>query len=467
VYRFQVLEQAINKGVTSIERKTTNINDKIVPIEDWSPNNFRRLIIGFDWACIQHFITSPRSRTLIEKVDLRTVAPKDAELISADANKYKPILNVLTSGRILSSVEEIVFCTKGYPANLLSADYDLRRLITGTTTLENRFPRLRHLSQVPCGVEDLWLLLKETEPKGKLLLDAMKDAKIPCASLLEPHVSDWWVGTMFRPKYYVMDGDKLVKYFDSVKSDFEASERVEKLESLSADKDKAAIEKWVSAANNVFNWCYDLFDKTQEVFDNSSIVSKAEWSMYFQAQNMHKGIRLDLLKNEELVTSARRIDFDKIVRVMRDNNIDETITRKILRFKDVLFVQILSNEEAYKLESNKDTLATSLLTLQKVVGTVLNLEVNIVYLTFVKYLTRNTVEFAPFFYEKLGMESTPVTYTRSIVEYCNNQMVTGVAKDALDLIGATEVLVDQFRLPLRYSEALVLLTALRSVAKSI
>jgi hypothetical protein len=466
MYRFQLLEQAINNGVTSIERKTLNINDKIEPIEDWSPNNFRRLVIGFDWACIQHFITSPKAQSLLKRVDLRAASPKDIELLQTDATKYKPILNVLTSGRILSSVEEIVFCKKGYPVPILGADYDLRRLITGTTTLENRFPRLRHVSQVACEVEDLWNLLKESQPKGKLLLDAMKDANIPYEILLEPHVDDWWVGTMLRPKYYVMDGNKLVQHFDSIKTAFELTERTEKLEGYSAEKDKLAIEKWLPSANNVLNWCYDLFDKSHQVFEDSSIGNKFEWALYLQLPNMSKGIRLELSKNEELVTSARRIDFDKIVRVMRDNNIDEEITRKVLRFKDVLFIQILNNEEAYKRESNKDTLATSLQTLQRLVGTVFNLEVNIVYMAFIKYLTRNTLEFTPFFHEKLGLEFTPITYTRSIMEYCNTQMVPGLSKDAMDLIGATEVLVEQFKLPSKYSEALVLLMGLLSVAKS-
>src|SRR5690606_27639485 len=139
-------EKFINKGVATIERKRLSSNEPKPIIHEWSPNNFRRLIVGFDWAVIQHFVTSQRSHTLIERVDLRTVCMKDMELIASEPQKYKSILSSIISGRVLSSLEEIVFCTEGYPERMLSYDTFLKDLLDGNTSYTTRFPRLRHIS---------------------------------------------------------------------------------------------------------------------------------------------------------------------------------------------------------------------------------------------------------------------------------------------------------------------------------
>jgi hypothetical protein len=465
VYRFQELEKAINKGVEANERRSANSNERVPVIPDWSPNNFRRVIIGFDAAVIVHFVTSRLSPTLIEKVDLRSHAQKDSELLQTDSSKYKPILDALVSGRVLSSIEEIIFCQKGYPSQMANADTTLSRLASGSTNLETRFPRLRHISYVPCGVEDLWNLLPDAKPANKLLLDLLKPAGIPSKSFVELHEEDWWTSTSLRPQYYSMDSTTLAKYFDGLKDTMESTKRTERLEELDAEQDKAFLDKNLPAINSILKWVYDLFAKSQSVFDRASIINKAEWASFLEYKNSCKGIRLELSKNQELVTAARRIDFDRIVRSMRANGIDEEIVRNLLKFRDTVFTHILNNEEEYKRESNKDNMAPSLITIQKLAGTIYNHEVNIVYLAFMRYLTRNSVEFAPFFFEKLQSQVPELVYTRSTVEYWNNHLPTGDAKAAMDKIGARELLVEEFKVPFKYAEANKLLAGLLAVSR--
>ncbi|WP_127505933.1 hypothetical protein [Paenibacillus humicus] len=460
MYRFRELQKFINKGVAAIERKKRSPHKPKPIIHEWSPNNFRRLVIGFDWAVIQHFVTSQRSRTLIERVDLRTICKKDTEVLASESQKYKSILSSITSGRILSSLEEIVFCTEGYPKRMLSNDTFLKDLVDGNTKYDTRFPRLRHISYCPCKVENLWQLLERTKKPTELLLDAIKEEGIQIQHFIEPHVDDWWSGTSLRPQFYSMDSGVLQQYFEKLKNEIVAIKRSERLQQIDAKNNFAAVEKYMPAINSVIKWEIDLIDKGQQIFMGASIVSKAEWAQYLSFKNFCRGIRLLLNMSPEFIKVVRRIDFECIIKVMRDNGIDEGNIQNLERFREIVFKHILKSEDEYRSEVNKDSIPKSLMILQKLIGITFCRVVDITYLSFIKYVTQNSVEYAQFHFEGLKEHISDLMYTRPMIKCWNDHLEVGISKKAMDAIGANEVLVEQLDVRAKYIEATKMLNGL-------
>ncbi|BFH61135.1 hypothetical protein [Paenibacillus azoreducens] len=460
MYRLRELVKSINKGVAAVERKKLLPNEPKQIIHEWSPNNFRRLIVGFDWAVIQHFVTSQRLRTLIERVDLRTVCKKDEELMDSESHKYKSILSSVISGRVLSSLEEIVFCTEEYPKRMLSSDTFLKDLIDGDTNYNTRFPRLRHISYCSCTVEKLWDLLERTRKPTELVLDAIKEEGIQIHHFIEPHIEDWWSGTSLRPQFYSMDSSILQEYFDRLKNEIVVAKRIERLEKMINKDDFEAIEKYSSTIILVIKWGFDLIDKGQQVFNEASVDCQTVWAQYLSFENVCQGVRYELIKSPEFIKVVMRIDFERIVKAMRSYGDDEDNVQVVQRFRDTVINHILKAEDDYELEINKESIAHSLLILQKLVGITFGQVVSVIYLSFIKYLTQNSVENAQYHFGRLKAHIPDLTYTRPMIEYWKDHLSDGVSKRAMDAIGANEVLVEQFDVRAKFIEAIKMLNGL-------
>lgn len=453
--RLQVLEKEINKGILVDEKSNVLLNN-------WSPNNVRRLIIGYDFALVNYFVTGPKYNKLLQVVDFRRVAQKDDELYQTEPQKYKSILSVLTTGRICSSIEEIIFCTNGYPPHLLAIDSDISKLAGSNVNLENRFVRLRHVSLVNNGVQNTAVLVEKAKSAETLVLDVLKESGSQVNTIANLHEDNWWKGVSLRPKYYSMDADILPKYFSKLKERLELQERESLLEEIDSQKDIEAVTKSLPAILAVIKFTFALLEKGEDVFKKSSIVSKAEWSNVLTYRNSCRGIRKELNYNEDTLKEYRKINFEKLLKTATLINTPEEDIKLILKFRVALFTDILNNEEEYKRESNRGSLNWSIQTLQKLTASIFNAECNIVYLSFAKYLTRNTPEYAEFFYSQLGVDLSSIIYTRSIMEYCNKNIENGWSKQAMDKIGVKEVLQEQLTLPLKNNISNKLLTALLS-----
>lgn len=454
--RFQLIEREINKGI-KIDEKSNEV------ITGWSPNNVRRLIIGFDFAVVRYFVKEGKYKELTKVLDLRRVAQKDIEQLQTDPRKYKSILQVLTDGRICSSVEEIIFCSQGYPEPLLQLDKDISKLTTGNASLENRFVRLRHVSVVASDVETIAKLSEESKGSTELIKDKLTEKGIPSVELVSQHEEDWWRGISLRPKFYVMDSDKLSNYFEKVKEKFNEINRDAKLDKLNEKKHTDIINKFLPLTARVIEMIQETFENSSNLFNKTSILSKAEWSNVLQNKNMCRGIQRELNKNEVALKSYRSIDFDTILQVAQKIGTPQNLLQAISTFRGIVFEEILVSEEEYKRESNKLSLIESLQTLQKLAGTIFNLQVNIVFLSLTKYLTRNTPKYADFYYSKFNGSLEDLQYTRPMIEYCNKYLEEGWAKKAMDAVNAQEVLVDQFGIQLKNKSTTQILKALTSI----
>lgn len=482
MHRFNYLIDHIYRGVTLPESTTqtrASTHSEPIMIFEWSPNNVRRLVIGFEFAFIQHYVTSTKTQKKIDRVDLRSGIQRDLDLLNQGGKEYRPIIEAITAKRVLSSIEELVFLTPNYPKPLLRLDSNISLLETKEKRLETRFPRLRHISYVNCSYETLVVLLERSKGEKDLLLDVLQDAGVPVRTIAEPHKDDWWSGSALRPKHYNMDKLVLSKYFERVKEVMGEELKELQKEELDLNRNKELIETHAPDLNELLTSFRNLMYKGFEVFNASSIVSKSEWSNVLQDKSQYRALRFRIHSaaqksntdptktTNELLTSIRKIDYGGILRALeiseyRDANL---LKERIEDFVGLMFNNVLS-EDAYKRESNKLDLVNSLITFKKIGVILLRTEVNIVYLALVQYLSRNTPRYAYFFYQMIEDHLPTLTYTRTIVEFINKHHEEGVAKKAFDAIGAKEVLEEQFKLGARYEEALKILDALSKVTKS-
>lgn len=463
MYRFEQVLRHLNKGVNVVERKNDGDSSANTLIAEWSPNNIRRLVFAYDWVVVQHFITTKKSPRLLERIDLRGRAEKDWELIRTNASQYKSPLLAITHGRVLSSLEEIIFCHSQYPPELLRMDLRPDLLMDRGTTLSTRFPRLRHISIVGFGVAEIWRYLQETKDDMTLVLDALKKDGIPIKTLVEQHQDDWWSGSALRPQYYVLDGGKLSEYFEKVKQKFEEEKKQKYLEELENKRSLSALEKHVSVFT-VIPLCLQLIKDADKVFAAAPMISKAEWAYFLQRKTFFRGIRQGLGKEMDLLLAMRRVNFVKLEEYLRDKEQGEFMIQCLREYRDIVFKEIFGVEE-YKRESNHDTVQDSIETLTNFTSKFFILVINIIHLSFVSYLLRNTGDYVREQYARIKDKIHPVRYTRPLVAYLNIHLGEGVPKKALEDIEAEEVLVEEFKVSQMLEQAQKILSALESTYK--
>ena len=480
MHRYGVIVDKLFKGVPPVVHKTTpkfsGVNDEPELIYEWSPNNIRRIVFGLPYVYIQYFVTSKKVPRLYDRIDVRKAISEDLVLLSTDPAKYKSVLASLVDVRVLSCVEEIYFLVNDYPERVLRADLNFSVLESGNVRLASRFPRLRHISKIRMNEQTLMYLLNQSRGKGNLLLDVLKSSpdsdKFALEVLLEPHVDDWWSGSLLRPNYYHMDGTVLAEYFDAVRQMKEKEVKSDKAYQAQLSRYTEALEKREARLKDALTCFFSLVNSSHQVFKDSSLVSKSEWSNVLQDKSQYRAFK-HVLKhglggsNEtDLVTVARSIDYDKLVSLIPQLGGTSELAQLVLDFRNLLFDSVLVGEEEYKRDSNKLDFVVSLDSLENLVVTLLRTEVNIVYLALVQYLSRNTPKYASFFYDMIRSHLPSVVYTRSIIRFCNTFYEDGVAKQVFDDISAVEVLEEQFKLGSRYREATKVLQALATVAKT-
>ena len=456
MYRFQTLEKEINKGIVVTEKANELIHN-------WSPNNVRRLAIGYEFVAVEYFRTGGKYGRAIEVVDMRKILNSDKSVLLQDAKKYKGLLGVLVEGRICSSIEEIIFCKdSNYPEPIFSKDFDLGVLQKGNTTLESRFVRLRHISVTNISVRDILPYMTETKNPLSLVLDKLLEDGKTIRTIVSQHEEDWMTGSSLRPKYYSMDETVLSQHFDKVREKHEIELRESKLKGINDKRDKDALAKYLTPIKSMVKESFFIRDEADRIFTASSILSKAEWSNVLGYQNMIKGLRKGLLANEKVVTDYRKIDFEGLEDLIRDNS--ENGEDLVLLTDYLTFLQeVFTREENYKRESNQFDNLRSLEALGILAHKVLTAQVNMVYLSYVRFLTRNSLNHVNFFYDMLKGKAEGLIFTRSVIAYCNTIISNEWSKKAFDKVGHREVTAEEFPLTAKLVNVKLLLQALAGV----
>lgn len=229
--------------------------------EYFSPNNIRRLIISPDVVAAEFYINVPNigTGTLVRIPMLQLMQ------LCQNAD-YWPMVGVLATDRVCSSVEEVVFLLQdnSYNYQLSPAEYSLvplagknfanKDMETVVAAVKRRFVRLRMFTQINCSWNDFHTVKRDRNT----FVGENPVFQNRCQITMVHDEKDWYKnwGSASAAKFYpTMDGvgGHLWTYF---KNDLEKRKRADK----SADVDEFTKKK-VTALTEDFNRQYKNFLK--------------------------------------------------------------------------------------------------------------------------------------------------------------------------------------------------------------
>lgn len=432
--RFNALRDAINKKVSIVDKSNT-------VIDNWSPNNVRRVIVSPSFALIQYFVTGGKYRSLFDVVDMQKEFTKDMDTLSNNPSMYVPLLKSLVVDRVCSSVEEIVFCVDSYPESMLRLDANLDSLKSPDIEISNRFVRLAHMYLTSLPIKVLSEVAKKYKDSSELMYDGLvsESGDSIILSKVTLHKSDWWSNTSLRPKYYLMDNGVLADYFSKLKLKMEKDKVDSDLKLL--DKHRALnlansyLPKFESLAGEILSF----FDKSSSIFDNASLVSKSEWAMVLNRGNICSLISRELSNVPISISDVKRVNVQGVLAIGEETS---NAVSSLSKFLGIFYTEVL---RVSKPTQSSDLLTTwgSLERLKEYIGVVFNIVVCISYLALVKYLARNTSKYATH-HLSLLKDLGSVTYTISIISFLNTYAQDVNPKDTLNSISALEVKSAEF-----------------------
>lgn len=457
--RFDVIEKEINKGVKVDEKSN-------VVIQGWSPNNVRRLIVGVDFVVVQYFVKCGKYGKLVEVIPLAKDTKEDYD--DLQNNKYTPLLKVLTANRVISSIEEIIFCVKNYPKELRIKDTDLS-VLGKDSNLSNRFVRLHNVSAVSLSVQEIMPYIKESMAADKLLIDALKNSNsVQIKTFLELHTDDWYKGTNLRSRWYSMDkeGGTLYNYFNTLKESKDLEARESRLRDIEIKKYENLANTKLKSTVVLIDTILYVVDECSQIVDKLSIVDKLEWGNLIRADKIHSNCRRSLAHipkgvsedYEPLSNLLRRVDIDGLRDIATTYGVDSK--GSLLAFDD-FSKRLLQYDDNYKRESNKASIVDSVDILQKGVVKLLNALINSLYLALIQYCSKAGKDNIPYYVEELSLDVSMLNYTRPLVAYCNNQIKNCDSGDLLKAMGCNLVEVEDMSIEYKVKTLKYILTKLK------
>jgi len=226
--------------------------------EYFSPNNIRRLIISPDVVAAEFYIGVP-------SVGKGTMAriPAAQLMYLSNTPDYVPMVSVINTDRVCSSIEEVVFLmvSNDMSCQLSPSEYQLSALAGKNTPMERalelvkkRFVRLRAFTRLNCS----WNQFRQIKRDKSKLVAELAEFKNVC-QYTPIHVEpDWYKkwGSPAAAKFYpMMDGvnGHLWQYFQ---------EDIEKRNKLLKDAEvEEFTKKKTSRLTFDFNRKYDAFVK--------------------------------------------------------------------------------------------------------------------------------------------------------------------------------------------------------------
>lgn len=455
MHRLSMVIREINRGLKVDEKSGERILD-------WSPNNVRRLIIGWDYFIIQYHVTGGKFTKTLELKNITQYAQKDATLIQGNqTEQIKPIINALVDGRVCSNIEEIIFDVSNYNGVAFSIDTNLAKLVgrdNDKSKLATRFPRLQGVFQVDSDFRQMGEAAQKCKTPNTSVVEMLKEQGVNISGVyISPNFVDgsWKKGSSVRPQYYEFD-NALQGHFEKIRFAIKDTERQDKLGELEYKRSIETLNSTLPPVIRILKELEVVKDGTQTIFSNASIISKSEWALYCSSSATLRGVKKELLSKyneapkkgeDSLLNSFRRIDFNGIYGLLSVDNRNTDI-EALQKFEGYM-QGILDGTplEQYKRDSNITDIKVSLTALGKIATVVYNIHANIVYLVLGEFLARNTPKYAEDFLVDLKVDLTGLKYTRVQMEYYNRILPSekyGYAKDAFDQVGYIEVTTNTF-----------------------
>lgn len=320
-----------------------NISDRtgdIIP--NWTPNNVKSLVIGVDKIWVRYHVTGGKFTKLNGVVPMDDAPAKDAALLASEKfDMYKPVLKALLNPRVCSAIEEIVFCTEGYPRDILALDTDLTVLLKSNMaydlkSLLGRFPRLRSVTQTPASYDDFLALYSNSskEENDSTLCELLSPflAFTPIVVITNPL---WYTQKPRKSDVYTMDaeGSTLLNKWDATEKRLvevaQAEIEAEKQRKLAISRgeiqatpaEDAAKPMLLSendlaklhALNAQAVFLSNVVSKLTAMYNSLSLYDASEWGYVVKEKEFIKALKLEYHTMFAKKTEVSLVSFARIL----------------------------------------------------------------------------------------------------------------------------------------------------------
>ncbi len=285
MYAFLKLREELMKGITD--------KDSNVLITNWSPNNIKSLIIGFDYIIVGYHIKTSKNKYLFSIIDVRKERGEDFNLLQ-NGKKVVGVLKALFSLRVCSCLEEVIFCAQGYDSYLAHIDMDMECLIK-----DAMFGRLRYTAKTVISVSDLYNLIGQGYTSMDSLVEYLSRKGVSFSDLREYNKDKWWHFYYLRPTYYALDSEEcktgLYPYFKKIEQSIDSAHVNAYKELRTQEK----VQKEFNKFDKDFLTLLNNIPKMKKDFINSlSVEDKCLWCVKMTNYTV-KGLNVEYKKFNE------------------------------------------------------------------------------------------------------------------------------------------------------------------------
>lgn len=177
-----------------------------IRIKDWSPNEYRCIIVGLNFIFVAKFLGAPRYRALSQEEVKR-------DLMNYSMGRSKGAIHNLLTGRQFSCLEEIFFDTE---YKRYTALFDINMYVSKALNMQSR---LRYFGYfMPTGQTLNYLMSVYSNCSNAYCIT--EDKNRPFAVEFKKATNEWYKNHNLRPQYYMLDreGGSLDIYFKKCES---------------------------------------------------------------------------------------------------------------------------------------------------------------------------------------------------------------------------------------------------------
>lgn len=258
-YIQQIVAPAVLYTKSALNMQKANIQFK----DNYSPNNIRKIAISPEGTIVYYHVPVGGKQFQIKYYS-------SAILMECEMMKgYKPIINLIKTPYVCSSIEEIVFITQGSDGSYLTSS---EQWYSGDKNLVD-FKRLRDIV-IYSGTLQQYMAEDRSGFSDELSL----------ADATFIHKDDWYKNYGYRPKYYTVDEplkkrfEKIAVYYKNNEKNSEKDKRdKERTKTLQEDFDRV-FKRFKSLCK-----CISKVKKLQEAVGVRSILNKSDIDTAFEA----------------------------------------------------------------------------------------------------------------------------------------------------------------------------------------
>lgn len=416
-------------------------------IQQWSPNNLRKLIIGEEFVFLEYHVANSKTPQKLVKIDVREESRKDIELLNTEPHRFKSTLNVLRGSRISSCIEEIVFL----PMNnrlLETKERSLQDVGSSLDELKSRYPRLSYIYSLNLQGDVERVLDYFLESTSKVptagTYELLKSQGIDSEIIATVNGQEWYKGSKLRPQFYSMDSTTLPSHFDRVSREMER-----KIESDKEKDNKKSNVEAFSKVLPVIKVAKELINRLESVYDGATFVSQIEFLKPIKRKNVSLYLRKHLngdktkenkvVDSETVVNQTRAINVKGIYDLLDSTGQLNQETNEALRFIKEDIVEVLYNKEMYTRESNRMSIEDSIKEMYNLSIAFIEFITDLIGVTYASYVLRNGESNAKYFHELPKEPVGDFQYPYSMRKLSHTVIGTQLVRDAYNELGLQEV----------------------------